>query len=114
MMYGGHDDDIFLHSVPKNWEEVGMDLLEHGQNAYNPRQQDAGLSLETGGKHHGARLENMDWSEHMPNHFAKLDSSNSAKRPSKDLHVSPLLRGMTCPFFYGSSCFFACVDACVL
>lgn len=51
--------------MPHNWEEIGMDLLEHGQQAYNQRDAGPGLLMETGGKYHGARLGHFDWSEHM-------------------------------------------------
>mmetsp|Transcript_17183 Transcript_17183/g.43429 ORF Transcript_17183/g.43429 Transcript_17183/m.43429 type:complete len:594 (+) Transcript_17183:15-1796(+) len=42
--------------VPSEWEEIGMDNLEHGTEAYPSRDPQLGLMLEAGGVNHGAQL----------------------------------------------------------
>jgi len=42
--------------VPYEWEEIGMDNLEHGAEAFPTREPQLGLMLEAGGADHGAQL----------------------------------------------------------
>eukprot|EP00285_Hemiselmis_virescens_P018289 CAMPEP_0173394220 /NCGR_PEP_ID=MMETSP1356-20130122/25779_1 /TAXON_ID=77927 ORGANISM="Hemiselmis virescens, Strain PCC157" /NCGR_SAMPLE_ID=MMETSP1356 /ASSEMBLY_ACC=CAM_ASM_000847 /LENGTH=637 /DNA_ID=CAMNT_0014352465 /DNA_START=71 /DNA_END=1984 /DNA_ORIENTATION=- len=46
--------------VPVEWEEIGMDALEHGATAFGVRDPTVGLMLETGGMHHGTNLYEHD------------------------------------------------------